>query len=246
MSLSPNLSHECFPQPESTATNVWRYLSTAKLLDLLQTSELHLTRLDLLGDPYEGTIPRPLHTMRTESSKKLGAEGLIQHFANLTKQVRQSLFASCWNLSPDESEALWRLYAGTNEGVAIQTSYQSLADLVGADEHLFVGKVTYIDYELETFPHGNIFYPAMYKRRAFSYESEIRLIRTDFDSTLDASPPPSNHRLRLDLETFVQSIVINPYSPGWYEDAIRWLVAKTSDSLAGRVYSSKMKVGPLY
>ncbi len=90
MPLNPNLAHECFPQPESAAANVWRYLSTAKLLDLLKTSELHLTRLDLLGDPHEGTTPRPLHKMRTETFAKLGAGKANETISNMVKETRQA------------------------------------------------------------------------------------------------------------------------------------------------------------
>lgn len=200
----------------------------------------------MLGDPHEGTITRPLHKMRTETFNKLVKGEVAVHFSNLTREARQGLFASCWNLSPNESEALWRLYAGATEGVAIQTTYQSLVGAIDSDDRFFIGKITYIDYDSEMFPHGNFFYPAMHKRRAFSYENEVRLIRSDFEFVSEGTPPAESHRLGIDLETLVHAIYVNPYSPAWYADTIRWIVAKTSPSLAEKVHWSKMKAEPLY
>jgi hypothetical protein len=57
-SLESRLQHPSFPQPPDGEVNVWRYMDLAKLLWSLKKRRLYFCRLDLLGDPLEGSLPR--------------------------------------------------------------------------------------------------------------------------------------------------------------------------------------------
>jgi hypothetical protein len=46
--------HPVFVPPEDTNSLIWRYTDLAKLLSLLDRSELFFPRLDKLEDPFEG------------------------------------------------------------------------------------------------------------------------------------------------------------------------------------------------
>lgn len=51
-------SHPNLVKPEPSA-KLWRYTDFAKFLFLLERRALWFSRLDTLGDPYEGMPPRP-------------------------------------------------------------------------------------------------------------------------------------------------------------------------------------------
>ena len=52
------LENPCFTQPEDDSIRVWRYLDLAKFIWLLENQKLYFSRLDLLGDPHEGSLPQ--------------------------------------------------------------------------------------------------------------------------------------------------------------------------------------------
>src|SRR5262245_22006985 len=88
--------------------------------------KLRMTRVDLLGDDHEGSV-----TVGTLDEIKKRIE---EHkppltpatFADFRKHIRGRTYVSCWSMDPAESWALWRLYCPSNDGVAIQTTYDKL------------------------------------------------------------------------------------------------------------------------
>jgi hypothetical protein len=48
------MTHPSFPQPPDTSVLAWRYMDLPKLLALIVKREIHLRRLDLIPDKYEG------------------------------------------------------------------------------------------------------------------------------------------------------------------------------------------------
>ncbi len=80
-------------------------------------------------------------------------------------------------MNEHESAAMWKLYAQTNEAVAIQSTYQKLASCL--PENVFVGVVHYIDYETQWLPEGNAMWPFVHKRKSFEHERELRALFED-------------------------------------------------------------------
>lgn len=52
--MSTEIVHS-LPDPD---TRIWRYVDLTKFLDMLSRRKLYFARLDRLGDPFEGAIPR--------------------------------------------------------------------------------------------------------------------------------------------------------------------------------------------
>jgi hypothetical protein len=150
-------------------------------------------------------------------------------------------------MSPYESEALWRLFAGDKGGVAIESSYGELVGIAKLNDELYVGCVQYIDYEREWFPDGNLFYPVMHKRRAFGHECEVRLVMMSVPHAANHKPvgPPGLHA-KVDLDALVKGIYVNPSAEEWYADAVTAVVEQLAPGLKNRVSWSKMKAAPLY
>ena len=73
---------------------------------------------------------------------------------------------------------MWDLYIKGTEGVAIQSTFRSLTESFSlhADDSIFVGEVSYIDYENDWMPEGNLFYAFMHKRKSFEHERELRAL----------------------------------------------------------------------
>jgi hypothetical protein len=44
----------------------------------------------------------------------------------MRKTLKRQVYISCWHANDDESEAMWVLYCGQKDGIALQTSYQRL------------------------------------------------------------------------------------------------------------------------
>src|SRR5262249_35734789 len=99
---------------------------------------------------------------------------------------RRSTFISCWNLSDEESAALWGLYVPPSGGVAIRSSYRRLTECFGpldpqptdgdGVQLIYIGRVAYMNYETTWMPEGNAFWPYLHKRHSFSFENEIRAL----------------------------------------------------------------------
>jgi hypothetical protein len=168
------LTHPCFPQPQDTSVRVWRYLDLAKFIWILENQKLWLSRLDSLKDPYEGSTPTVLSAARDQ----LFPEPAWEQFRNQQKQLNRNnrayTYVSCWHLGNAESEAMWRLYCQDKQGIALQTSYKKLVESIAHDPYLYIGYVTYIDYEHEWwFPDNNMFYPLMHKRVSFAMNKRL-------------------------------------------------------------------------
>lgn len=74
-------------------------------------------------------------------------------------------------MSEYESAAMWDLYLKSNEGIAIQTDYTSLFNILNnSDKDIYLTKVVYSDYDETEFPITNLFYPYVHKRTSFSHE----------------------------------------------------------------------------
>ena len=97
-------------------TVIWRYMDMNRLLSLLRTSRLHLSRLDHLGDPWEGTWPQPVLDAYRSRATISKVEFLLD-----TDQLQKKTFVNCWHISPHESAALWALYS-KESGLAIKST----------------------------------------------------------------------------------------------------------------------------
>ncbi len=240
--------HPTFSQPDNANAIVWRYLDLQKLVWLLHTSKLYFPRVDLLGDPHEGAVTEATLSEFEEYLKRFGAENLRDGLAEARASLRSHTYVNCWSIGNHESEALWRLYCGPTEGVAIKSDYQTLFDNVRhADDGIYVGLVSYIDYELDGFPHNNAFYPYMHKREAFSHEQEVRAVKMSANPTgPEVAKGLPGISVPIDLPMLVKAIHVHPYAPAFYFKSIEAVVDSLAPSLTGRLDWSLMRRTPIY
>lgn len=222
------LQHPCFPQPSNLKTKVWRYIDTNKFIDILSNKRLYFSRLDLLGDTHEGSIPKNNYFKRNfELNQDINKN--TDWVGEGIKRMYKMTYINCWYLDNYESEAMWRLYCQNNNGIAIQTTYEKLVESIGNDDFLYIGKVSYVDYNTNVIPDGNFFFPIMHKRIAFKHEKEVRMIKEEtslYKDTFNNIPTPLGIHIPWDLEENTENIYVNPYAPAWYYDIIKELLNK--------------------
>ena len=221
------LKHPSFTQPSDTDIRVWRYMDLSKLIDIISRKSLFLSRLDLLGDTHEGSITKATYLHRQAEFEKHGVANIIPSMSHNNKKINKSIYVNCWYFDNHESEAMWKLYCPENKGIAIQTTYKKLVQSVENDDYLYIGLIEYVDYDKDWFSNGNLFEPIMHKRKAFEFEKEVRLVKTDSNYWNENSPesPPGIY-CPWDLIKFAESIYVNPYTENWYYEVVKDVLDK--------------------
>lgn len=243
--LSARLAHPCFPQPQNDSVKVWRYMSLPKLISLLTSNSLHMTRLDHMADPYEGSKTRRTAAGIDRFLKGLGSDRGYHEISGFVREARASTFISCWHANEHESEAMWRLYGGQGGGVAIQTTYAKLVESIRDHYDTYVGMVSYIDYDTASFPDANAYYPVMHKRASFAHEREVRLVWY-WGSHTEPDTVPSYLQIAWNPSKFCESIYVDPYAPEYYFDAVKAVLSSIQHDMSERLQWSRMKADPIF
>lgn len=236
-------------QPLDKSILLWRYMDLPKLIHILEHKQLPLIRLELLNDIHEGSSSKKSNDELYEILRKEFPKNTQEVAKNISagqSRVRKSAFVSCWHMNNHESEAMWQLYCGGNQGVAIQTTYEKLFNSIG-DSETYMGVVSYKDYSIESFPAMSGIAPVMHKRISFEYEREVRIVK--MQSQYFNNPnlvPPNILSIPCIIENIALGIYINPYAESWYHDVIKSVVTKFNATLSERVVWSNMKSDPIY
>lgn len=248
-----------FPQVNDDKI-IWRYMSFYQFLWLLLNQGLYQPSISSFNDAFEGSLPKNTkedfensfaewltkweHQPISGELKEYYEKQLVKLEAK-RRLLRNNTFASCWCLRDTESEALWKLYCKSNNGIVIKTKYGKLKEYASSYTDM-IGKVTYINYETETIDFSypvNLF---MYKRKSFDFESEVRILSSYevyewADVTL-----PNYQVIKIPVDKLVEDIVVYPYSTKYFIDIVRSVVGKYSQELSKKVRSSELIIDPIY
>ena len=265
----PYEKHEKLNTPEELDTSIWRHMSFTKLLALLNESALYFARADKLTemDPFEGRYTHVnaavLHTTwdmappEFWADKNFHSEDELKKYIEMKKMslgpmaatMRELHFINCWHLSEDESDAMWKLYSGTQDGICIQSTFGRLVDsFADTEDRVFIGEVQYLDYSKEAIDEGLGFAPFFSKRVSFAHEKELRAIVMRFEDTdwayfhLDGSPAtaenhqqgriinkyPDRHGLNIPVNVtgLINAVYLSPTSATWFEDLVQSMIEK--------------------
>jgi Protein of unknown function (DUF2971) len=241
-SFEQRLNHPSFTQPENKQIKVWRYMDLGKLIWLLDEKQLFMPRLDKLTDPFEGSLTSKtidgIKTYVEQNKTKTTSEEILDMY----RQFRCSTYTCCWHANEQESEAMWRLYCGNEAGIAIQTTYNNLANLIKNEHDVYIGLVQYIDYENHVFPGANSFYPVMHKRLSFQHEHEVRLV--SYRPLAQSEPCPEGISVTIDLPTTIKQIYIHPSAPEYYFEVVKAILSKFEPSLESKIKWSRLRDSP--
>lgn len=226
----------------SAAQRMWRYMTFSRFIWLLERKQLWLARADQLGDLWEMALAGDqLHRVidrHPPPTLPLQA-GLIETAMERARRVigkwRKTTFVNCWCASDHESHALWRVYCGATEGVALETNFGKLA------ASLHGPKLLPVSYEN---PGSNIRTPTLddlvtKKRPMFNYEHEIRIVHTvqgmDDVPGLPIDWSPEEHLV---------GIRVHPEADASFMETVVAAVANYAPVLKDQVVWSEMRARP--
>lgn len=222
---------------------VWRYMSLSRFIWLLQNRQLWMARADRLEDPWECAVTgaemsylaarHPITPIGEED------EGIGGRIDRITKLWRASTFINCWCAREEESHALWRVFCGANEGVAIRSNWQKLNDIA---QGLRVIPVDYEGYARVRTPNQDKV--SMRKRKMFDYEHEVRIIAYADDVNVNLTAEEAGMRLQFNPGDFINEIVIHPEADQSFHQVVSGIVETYAPDLQDRVAWSSMREQP--
>lgn len=216
--------HPAFNPPPNDAI-LWRYMNFTKYVSLLDKQALFFARADKLGDSFEGSYSKVNEALRPKLYDSL-PKGTLQGLAKLMKENRRNTLINCWHKSVHESEAMWKLYAREEDGVAIKTDFNSFKNSFKCEKEIYIGEVDYVDYKKHFIPEKNLFSAYLFKRESFKHEQEVRAICSIFERDGIVFENLNNDHIigvnyEVDLSILIKEVVVAPFAQDWFLDLVK-------------------------
>lgn len=196
---------------------IWRYLDFPKFVSLLHEN-LFLGQSIYLPDKFEGFWP--------ETYPELD---------EYLKKLREYTCINCWQSNESDSALLWEVYPKSNNGIAIQSTFNKLCQSVENEIieneiiDLYVGEVNYLDNFLKLIP-GLTFEPFFNKRKYFKEENEIRIIYQEMGVGKEKKSKIDFDKhgiyIKVDLDKLIENIYTSPNAEKWFPDLVQSIVNK--------------------
>lgn len=226
---------------------LWRYLRTPRFVASVQSRTLHFPSATQFDDPFEGAVAvlPPDLPIGPRHGRLVAGDKAFEELRRLTK-------ISCWHCAEFESDAMWRLYAGSRKGVAIRTTPDRLeaalqpfrlAPDYGEKAPIF-GRVRYVDLHAERLGLG-MEERFFIKHRAFEWEREFRVvISLRMAEEFGVRVPARGIDVPFDPSVLVESIYLGPELLDSERVAIRDACAAAG--LGARLVTSTLLGRPRY
>ena len=207
----PYLPHPELPSPPAGKTVLWRYVSLAELLDLLDSRALHFTRTDQLSS---SVIDRESQVFLSVMAG-MSAEEARRSF-DLMQSVQSTIFASCWHESGSDMHQRWQTLGGSTGQIALRSTVGGLQQsLSQALQRVCMSRVQYIDFHSVAVPGGNVFYPALHKQRGMSEEREVRVLLQQHGVNPSSAGPVRGVEVEVDIWSLIDGVRVAPRSAEW-------------------------------
>ena len=223
--------HYSFHTPDKSLI-VWRYLDFTKFVDLLISNQLYFARSDKFEDPFEGVF----RLKDYEETKDMWTDERI---------TKKYYFLNCWHINDNQSDAMWKIFLKTKNGIAIKSTVGNLINsLANAQEDIHMSKVYYRDFSKVTFTElmfeqqnrtfsgrGGSINQFNYKRISFEHEKELRLYYIDLPiphAIINGVPREPLTEKRVDVITgeLINEVVIAPFADNWFKKLVEQVIDK--------------------
>jgi len=204
---------------------LWRYMSLAKFVSLLQRESIWLGRADKLKDKHEGRFPDDMRKYIELAYQNLSADPApqVSDANDFQDLLTKNTFISSWHENTAEDMTMWEIYCRENEGVAVKTTVERLKR--SADLRTLRGnfmRLERVRYEnpsdvVDVLPYEQCFFR---KRKHFAFERETRLSLDTYSTLAPSRNQPLGHYLRVRLNTLIDEVVVHPDSADWFEDVV--------------------------
>ena len=149
---------------------------------------------------------------------------LRQHVTEMRLMLlKRRIVCSCWHLSENESDAMWKLY-GNRFGVMIVSNIKSLKEAIKGQysscfcapnpQEYLIAPIKYINERSKLrLPDFYVQRPWLLKRASFAHEHEIRVSHELAWMAFD--PNAAGMLIDIDPRKLIKEIVLSPFSPVW-------------------------------
>jgi hypothetical protein len=217
------------------ARQLWRFMDLPKFSWLVFERRLYMPTIFALRklDPFEGTmspevIDKALASMRDRMAKAGPADSQmwddIRDYRGdvaFLERFAEMAYVSCWYAAEHPSDAMWRLYGGTNNSVAVRTNHAKLKSVLPA--HVRTGLVRYSDAA----PNGLL--PWLFqKRNDFVHEHEVRAMALPSLGRLSEMrkcATEHGYAPLVDIDGLIESVAINPLADDWFKTVVEKILA---------------------
>jgi len=231
---------------------IWRYIDFAKFVDLLERKEQYFVRASKLIelDPYEGHFDE-LKLLSDNDEIKIKHPELYQKMKNHSKKEHPKfLCVNCWHINEIDSDAMWKLYATTERGIAIQTTIRNLKkSLVCNQKRIDISKVRYIDHSKEKIIYTNLLDRFSMKGVSFEHERELRMFVLDIvpeqyeiishdnqqyrdeiksleKETYKSKGDKNGVYVNIDLNQLIEKVYVSPLVQDWFVELVKSMMRK--------------------
>ena len=215
-----------------------RYISFTKFASMLRSRSIWLSRIDLLGDPWELQYRMLQHWPEPTPEQTRRLQEIYDIWTSM-------FFVSCWSRDAVESHALWRIYCPSSEAVAVQTTARRLRQLQPANLYPvdYVPAVPIDDDLAMTATRC-----ATTKTPMYAYEKEVRLLLKEKDMADHglANPFefPPGVQLPWDLEPNIDAVLVHPEAHPSFVETVRTEIQQHAPALIDKVRWSAMRTPP--
>ena len=220
-----------FHTPDRQLT-IWRYIDFTKFVDLLVTNQLFFNRSDNFEDPFEGFL---------KVKDYAETKDMLSH----QQRTKKYYFLNCWHINENQSDAMWKIFLNTKNGIAIKSTVENLIkSLERAKEDIFIGRIYYRDFDKVTFNEllfekqnrtfdgrGGSLNQFNYKRSSFEHERELRLYYVDLPiphAIKNGAPrePLTHKRIDIDMNSLIDEVIVTPFADNWFRDLVEKVINK--------------------
>lgn len=207
--------HENFKLPESKDEVIWRYMDLWKFEDLLKKQSLYFSTIKNMGDKFEGRIPDSIASIWIQNLKEKGYHS-VANTIDMLKSYEPVLNYNIlsWNISKNESFALWKIYTKNIKAIAIKSNVQRLKESLNINPFWqFIGVMNYYSDPTDFDFNSNIMNLTINKFNYYCFENELRMLNI-IPANLKSQYPEINKGddilVPVDLDCLIDSIYLAP------------------------------------
>ena len=146
-----------------------------------------------------------------------GINGINTSLQTVIEENISQSGVSCWHKSEHESEAMWKLYSASGQGIAIESSIGRLNDSIINKESLEIKSVEYISEDEQKKEYGK-HDPLFLKRKSFEHEKELRAI-------ISLKEKGKGTFVECDLDKLISRIHISPLVEPYFKEIVEKICA---------------------
>ncbi|WP_419879195.1 DUF2971 domain-containing protein [Brevibacillus centrosporus] len=187
-------------------TELYRYMTLPQFMAIIENRSLYLPNISDWEDTWEAAL--------LKTPTQISGKTVLPSYSSW-----EDMHGQCWTLS-SESDALWRIYSPNREGIMVKTTAKKFKK-ISEFKRALLGKVRYTDFSNhEEFNGQSDLELALYKRKAFIHEQEVRLLTSKYMILSSDTDTPAIS-VNINPFEFIEEIVIDPRAKTWFVDIVQ-------------------------